>query len=96
VPDKIVLQEVVYQTIIHGGGGILYWLNKAIFPPFPLYVGNYFFGNIDQAQVEVNTMLSYHFREERYRIHDPKNTVRGNFNKIGLHWENTTNLWEEE
>ena len=24
VPDKLVLQEVTYQTIIHGVGGILY------------------------------------------------------------------------
>jgi hypothetical protein len=49
VPNKLVLQEVAYQTIIHGVGGMMYRLKKTIFPPLPLYVGNYFFGNTKQA-----------------------------------------------
>jgi hypothetical protein len=28
MPDKLVLQEVAYQTIIHGVGGILYRVRK--------------------------------------------------------------------
>jgi hypothetical protein len=32
----------------------------------------------------------------RYVRHDPKNTVRENFNKISLPWEYTTDPWEEE
>jgi hypothetical protein len=96
VPDKLVLQEVAYQTIIHGVGGMLYQLKKAIWPPLPLYVGNYFLENTKQAQAEVNNLLSYHFGEERYKIHDPKNIVRDHFNKIGLPWEYTIDLWKEE
>jgi hypothetical protein len=69
---------------------MLYRLKKVIWPPIPLYVGNYFFENTKHAQAEVNTLLSYHFEEERYKRHDPKNTVRENFNKIGLPWEYTT------
>lgn len=75
---------------------MLYQLKKAIWPPLPLYVGNYFFENTKQAQVEVNTVLSYHFGEERYKRHDPKNIVRDHFDKIGLPWEYTTDIWEEE
>jgi hypothetical protein len=41
-------------------------------------------------------LLSYHFEEERYRRHEPKNTMRERFNKIGLPWEYTIDLWEEE
>jgi hypothetical protein len=50
VPDKLVLQEVAYHTIIHGVGGMLYQLKKAIWNLFPLYVGNYFFKNIKKAK----------------------------------------------
>jgi hypothetical protein len=84
VSGKLVLQEVAYQTIIHRVGGMLYQIKKEIWPPLPLYVGNYFFEDTKQAQEEVNTLLSYHFREEWYKRHDPKNIVRDHFNKIGL------------
>ena len=35
-PNKLVLQEVAYQTIMHGVRGILYGSKKAIWPPLPL------------------------------------------------------------
>jgi hypothetical protein len=59
-------------------------------------VGNYFFENIKQEQVEVNTIVSYHFEEERYRRHDPKNMVRELLNKICVPWEYTKGIWEDE
>jgi hypothetical protein len=46
--------------------------------------------NTKKSQEEVNTLLSYHFGEEWFRRHDPKNTMRDHFNKIGLPWEYTT------
>jgi hypothetical protein len=61
-----------------------------------LYVGTYFFSNTKQAQEEVNTLLSYHFGEERFRRHDPKGVVKDHFNKMGLPWEYTTETWDEE
>jgi len=41
-------------------------------------------------------LLSFHFGEERSRRHDPKRVVKEHFNKVGLPWEYTTNVWEEE
>jgi hypothetical protein len=64
VPDNIVLQEVSYQTIIHGVGECYIESKRKFGHHLPLYVGNYFFENTKQAQAEVNTLLSYHFREE--------------------------------
>lgn len=49
VPDKLVLQEVAYQTVIYGVGGMLYLGKKAICPPLPLYIGLYSFSNTKQA-----------------------------------------------
>jgi hypothetical protein len=45
VPEKLVLQEVAYQMVINGVGGILYQDKKAIWPPLPLYIGSYSFTN---------------------------------------------------
>jgi hypothetical protein len=82
--------------MIHGVGGLLYRRKKAIWPPLPLYIGIYSFSNTKQAEEEVNILLLYHFREERFRRHKPKGVVKGNFNKVGFPWEYTTNVWEEE
>jgi hypothetical protein len=38
VSDKLVLQEVAYQTIIHGVRGLLYRSYKSIWPSVPLYI----------------------------------------------------------
>jgi hypothetical protein len=61
-----------------------------------LYIDNYFFENTKQAQEEVDTLLSYHFGEERFKRHDPKGIVKEHFNNIRLPYEYTTDLWEEE
>ena len=52
--------------------------------------------NTKQAQEEVNDLMSYHFGEERFKRHDPKEVVKDHFNKMGLPWEYTTNIWDEE
>jgi hypothetical protein len=66
VLDKLVLQEISYQTMIHGVGACLYRDKKAIWPPLPLWVGSYSFKEIKESQAEVNTLASFHFGEERH------------------------------
>jgi hypothetical protein len=96
IPNKLVLQEVAYQTIIHGVEGMLYRSKKTIWPPLPLYIDNYFFENTKQAQTEVDILLSYHFGEESFRKHDPKNIIKEHFNRMRLPYEYTFEFWEEE
>jgi hypothetical protein len=96
VPDKLVLQEVAYQTIINGVGEILYRDKKAIWPPLPLWIDSYSFANTKKAQDEVDVFLSYHFREEIFKRHDPKKVVKEHFTKLGIPWEYTSTTWEEE
>jgi hypothetical protein len=57
VPDKLVLQEVAYQTMINGVGEMLYRDKKEIWPPLPLWIGSYSFTNTKQAQDEVDVLL---------------------------------------
>jgi hypothetical protein len=45
---------------------------------------------------EVDILLSYHFGEEGFKRHDPKKVVKENLNKIGLPWEYTSEILEEE
>jgi hypothetical protein len=54
------------------------------------------FVNTKQAQEEVDILLSYHFKEERCRRHDPKKVVKKHFNKLGVPWDYTSEVWEEE
>jgi hypothetical protein len=49
IPDKIVLREVSYQTIIHGVRGMLYRLEKSIWTPLPISIRNCFFEYTKQA-----------------------------------------------
>jgi hypothetical protein len=49
VLDRLVLQEVAYQTIINGVGEMIYRDKKVIWPPLPLYIGSYFFANTKKA-----------------------------------------------
>jgi hypothetical protein len=49
IPDKLVLQEIAYQTIVHGVGATLYRDKKAIWPPLPLWVGSYSFEYVKEA-----------------------------------------------
>jgi hypothetical protein len=81
--------------MIHGVGGMLYQGKKKIWPPLPLYIGVYSFSNTNKEHEEVNTFLSYHFGEERFRRHDPKEVIKEHFNKVGLPWEYTTKVWEK-
>jgi hypothetical protein len=43
MPDRLVIQEVAYQMVIHKVGGDLYQSKKIIWPPLLLYIDNYFF-----------------------------------------------------
>jgi hypothetical protein len=57
---------------------------------------NYFFKNTKQTQVEVDILLYYHFGEEIFRRHDPRNIVREHFNSVKIPYEYTINFWKEE
>jgi len=83
-------------VVIHGVSGILYRDKKVIWPPLPIYIGTYSFSKTKQSQEEIDTLLSYHFGEERFKRHDPKKVIKECFNKIGLPWEYTSEIWEEE
>jgi hypothetical protein len=92
IPDKIFLEELAYQMMIHGVGGDMYRAKKDIWSPLLPYIDIHFFSKTKKAQEEVNTLISYHFGEEIFRRHDPKGVIIDYCNKIGIQWEYTTDV----
>jgi len=90
VPNRMVLQEIAFQTMIHGIGETLYHDKKAIWPPLPLWVRSYSFESIKKSQSEVDTLISFHFGEERFLRHDPKEVVKEYCSKHKHTWEYTS------
>ena len=54
------------------------------------------FVNTNQAQEEVDILLSYHFEDKKFKRYYPKKVVKEHFNKLGVPWEYTSEVWEEE
>jgi hypothetical protein len=96
VPDKLVLQELAYQTIVHRVGAALCRNKKDIWPSLPLSIGSYYFATLEQAEDEVNTLLSYGFGEECFRRHDPKKVVREHCIQNKYTWQYTSIFWKDE
>jgi hypothetical protein len=63
VLDKLVLQEVAYHTLVHRVGAALTRDKKLLGSPMPFYVGSYNFKDGREAQVEVDILTTFHFRE---------------------------------
>jgi hypothetical protein len=66
----LVIKKISYQAVIYGVRETLYREKKAIWPPLPFWVGSYSFGSIKQVQEEVDMVLSFRFREERFWRHN--------------------------
>jgi hypothetical protein len=97
VPEKLVLQEVAYQIVINGVWGMLYKDKKSIWPPLPLYIDTYFFANTKQAQEEVDVLYYCTTSGKRGSGGTTlKKVVKEHFNKLGMPWEYTSEVWEEE
>ena len=62
VLDKWLLQELAYQTHIHGVVASLHKAKKGIWPPFPLSTGICKIENIKKAKEEVNILSSFKFK----------------------------------
>jgi hypothetical protein len=91
--DRLVLQEISYQTMIHGVGPCLYRDKKEIWAPFSLWVGSYSLKEIKESQAKMNTLAYFHFEEERSFKHDPSDLYSYNYKYM---WTYESKTWEEE
>jgi hypothetical protein len=69
--NKLSLQEVAYQTFLHGIGASLSHDKKTLQPLFPFHVEDYGFKYVKKAVAEDESLITFHFGEEMFRRHDP-------------------------
>jgi hypothetical protein len=95
IPDKLVLQEISYQTMIHGVGATLYRDKKAIWPPFPLWVRCIPLNMLKIPGQSGHTDI-LPLQRRNIQRHDPLNVVKKHCLSHKHRWEYTTDNWEEE
>ena len=66
IPDKLLLQDMGYQTCINGIFASLLKAKKDPWPPFPFYIGMCRIENIKQEKDKVNVLSSFKFREVNF------------------------------
>ena len=86
VPDSLLLQEIAYQTFIHGVAASLHKHKKGIWPQFPLITLVGKIENFKQAKDEANLHSSYKFQEVSFRRHDPQGKLKEHLQQVGFQW----------
>jgi hypothetical protein len=71
VPNRLIIQEIGYQTTLHGFNACLIKHQKKLCPTYPLYIGMYGLTNSTWARMEGEKIEEYHFKLERTQMHDP-------------------------
>jgi hypothetical protein len=96
VPYKLVLQEVAYQTVIKKVKDDLLKIRK-------LYGHHSFYTSTPTYSQTKNTPKKkwiYYYRTTSKKRGlggiDPKKVIKEHFNKLGVPWEYTSEVWEEE
>ena len=76
VLDSFLLQEIAYQTFIHGVAASLHKQKKGIWPQFPLITLVCKIENFKQAKDEANILSSYKFQEDSFKRHGPQGKLK--------------------
>jgi DNA segregation ATPase FtsK/SpoIIIE-like protein len=96
VPDKLVLQEVAYHTLVHGVGASLSKYKKLSWPPLPFYVGSYSFKNSKEAHAEAEALATFHFGEGIFHRYDPRKVVSQHCKLCKHKWPYESETWRDE
>jgi hypothetical protein len=75
VPDKLVLGEICYHTILQGFNASLVKDKNRIFIPYGFYMGYHFMKDTTQVGQETQSQIEYIFSIGRYIRHDPRELV---------------------
>ena len=89
VPDKMVLEEVAYQTMIEGIHQLCYSLKRKAWPKFSINIGHLSITTSTHANLLGKKITTLKLEEAPQRIHDPRGFSASHFSQDHLksHYE---------
>ena len=84
--DKLLLQEIDYQTHTNGVFASLIKAIKGVWPRFTLSTKVCRMKNIKQVKEEVSILSSFKFKETSFRRHDPEGLLKRHLKQINFIW----------
>ena len=79
VPDKMVLEEVAYQTMIEGIHQLCYSLKRKSWPNFPISIGHFSISTSTHANLLRKKITTLKLEESSKRMHDPRGFLATHF-----------------
>jgi len=96
VPERLVLREIAYQTILHGFNAYLVKEKLKTFISYSVCIGHYGLNNSVFARMEAHAMLEYGLPEGIFRRHDPHGLVAQHAAQEAILWPYSHDSWEDE
>jgi hypothetical protein len=96
VPNKLVIKEVAYQSILHGFNSSSNKGWKKCCSSYPLHIEMYKLSNCNYARMEARAILEFNFSEERFMGHYPNEVISSHSSQIKYMWPYTNEKCEEE
>jgi hypothetical protein len=96
VPNRLVLREITYQTILHGFNASLIKDKLKNFIHYSLLIRNYSIINSTFSIMESQAILEYRFTKGIFKRHDPKGMIGKHVIQLGISWPYACERWEEE
>jgi hypothetical protein len=96
VPDRLVLGEICYQTILQGYNATLVKDKKRAFIPYGFHIGFYMVKDTAHAKQEGLSQLEFWFQTGHFRKHDPKGLVLKHASQVSSCWPYAHDQFEDE
>jgi hypothetical protein len=96
VPDRLVVGEIFYQTILQGYNASLVKDKKRAIIPYGFHVGFYMVKDTTQDKQEGLSQLEFQFQNGHFRKHDPKGLVLKHASKVSSCWSYAHDKFEDE
>jgi hypothetical protein len=96
VPDRLVVGEICYQTILQGYNATLVKDKKKTFIPYGFHIGFYLVKDTAQAKQEGLSQLEFRFQTDHFHKHDPKGLVLKHASQVSSYWPYAHDKFEDE
>ena len=95
VPDRLVLREIAYETLLFGFNASLVKEKLRLFITYPMHISPYGLNNYFFARIEAQAIDEYRFLDGRFKRDDPKHLVAQHAAQLGILWPYAHDHWEE-